>query len=269
MPTTRNHEQNGGTRRDAGALVPITTAMISGATVQAVDARELHTFLEVRRDFSNWIKARIEKYGFQEGADYLLTNFGERQNQALGAIQGRIEYSLSLDMAKELSMVENNDPGKQARRYFIECENKAKAPPPLQALPSPLQDRVSAYLLLGQAVGAVPGVKPGIAMAAALDAVRVETGMNVESLRRALPPAEDVPTLNATQIGEELGITAAAANLQLHDAGLQKKDGKVWTLTKAGEKFGESLPFTRHGHSGYQILWFPAVLDALRAKVAA
>jgi phage anti-repressor protein len=87
-----------------------------------VDGRELHEFLEVGRDFTSWIKQRIEQFGFSEGDDYklTLTKTGERQNVI------RHDYELSLDMAKELCMVENNDRGKEARRYFIECERRGR-----------------------------------------------------------------------------------------------------------------------------------------------
>lgn len=90
---------------------------------ETVNARELHQFLEVGRDFSNWIKDRIEKYGFQEGEDFVTevsANSGEKGGRP------QIQYHLSLDMAKELSMVENNDKGRQARLYFIEVEKKAR-----------------------------------------------------------------------------------------------------------------------------------------------
>lgn len=81
-----------------------------------VDARELHHFLESKRDFSNWITQRINRYGFIDGEDFttnLLKSTGGRPSK---------EYYLTLDMAKELAMVENNDKGRQARRYFIEAE---------------------------------------------------------------------------------------------------------------------------------------------------
>lgn len=87
-----------------------------------VSARELHEFLESKRDFSNWIKNRIDKYGFVYGQDFTSFNkIVERENGA--AV--RIEYALTIDMAKELSMVENNDRGKEARRYFIQKEKEA------------------------------------------------------------------------------------------------------------------------------------------------
>lgn len=98
---------------------------------RAVNARELHQFLESKQEFANWIKNRIEKYDFVENQDYI--SFDNVIKRETGATT-RTEYMLSIDMAKELSMVENNEKGKLARRYFIECEKiavekeQAKAP---------------------------------------------------------------------------------------------------------------------------------------------
>lgn len=85
-----------------------------------VDGRELHSFLEVGKDFSTWIANRIESYDFQEGKDFttiLGKSTGGRPSK---------EYHISIDMAKELSMVERNEKGKEARQYFIEKENQAR-----------------------------------------------------------------------------------------------------------------------------------------------
>lgn len=91
---------------------------------QAVSARELHIFLGSRKDFSSWIKDRIEKYGFVEYHDYeVFTKSGENSNGG----RPLIEYALSLDCAKEIAMVEGNEKGKEARRYFIECEKKLRS----------------------------------------------------------------------------------------------------------------------------------------------
>jgi phage anti-repressor protein len=93
-----------------------------------VDARELHEFLQSKKDFSDWLKARIEKYSFLDGEDF--TTF---EGKSTGGRPSK-EYTLTLDMAKELAMVEANEKGQQARRYFIACEKKlreiATAPQP-------------------------------------------------------------------------------------------------------------------------------------------
>jgi len=90
---------------------------------QVVNARELHDFLEIGKDFSTWIKNRIVKYGFIENQDFtLLPNFGEKSSFGRPCI----EYAITLDMAKELAMVENNQQGRIARKYFIICEKKLR-----------------------------------------------------------------------------------------------------------------------------------------------
>ena len=99
---------------------------------KAVNARDLHSFLQLGKDFSTWIKNRIDKYDFIEGKDFQtlyldyqgnllnirLPQNGDSENQQVS----KIEYALSISMAKELSMIENNERGKQARKYFIACE---------------------------------------------------------------------------------------------------------------------------------------------------
>nr|DAY59006.1 MAG TPA: AntA/AntB antirepressor [Caudoviricetes sp.] len=103
---------------------------------RAVNARDLHAFLQVGKDFSNWIKGRVDKYDFVEGKDFEVLYFdyrgnllnirhaklGDSENQQVS----KIEYALSISMAKELSMLENNERGKQARKYFIACEENKR-----------------------------------------------------------------------------------------------------------------------------------------------
>lgn len=91
---------------------------------QVVNARELHQFLGSKQDFSTWIKGRIAKYDFLENQDFQTVP--QIYGTANGGHSTRLEYALSIDMAKELCMVENNERGRQARRYFIECEKQLK-----------------------------------------------------------------------------------------------------------------------------------------------
>lgn len=102
-------------------LIKTTGITLSGESITAVNARDLWKFLESKQDFSTWIKRRIEKYDFIEGQDYLLHKFVE---QLPSGAKHCIEYLISLDMAKELAMVENNERGRQARQYFIEVEKR-------------------------------------------------------------------------------------------------------------------------------------------------
>lgn len=134
------------------------------------------------------------------------------------------------------------------------------------ALPAPTQDRVTAILMIGEAVAKVPGVKQGIAMAATLTCIQENTGLSVETMRRALPACNDpLAAVNPTKLGEQIGLTARAVNLRLAGLGFQNRnDRDEWELTDAGQAWGEALPYSRNGHSGYQILWRPEVADLLK-----
>lgn len=88
---------------------------------KAVSARDLHVFLESKQQFADWIKNRINQYDFIEDQDYVV--FHNSMNNPSGG-RPQIEYALTIDAAKELSMVEGNEKGKQARRYFIECARR-------------------------------------------------------------------------------------------------------------------------------------------------
>jgi prophage antirepressor-like protein len=140
------------------------------------------------------------------------------------------------------------------------------AVPAMAALPAPTQDRVTSLLLIGEAVAKVPGVKAGIAMAATLTCIQENTGLTIETMRRALPAAnEPICSLNATQLGKLVGLSAKTTNLRLANLGLQVRNERdEWELTESGEAWAEAMPYSRNGHSGYQILWNPSVAQELR-----
>lgn len=100
-----------------GELIPIHNN--DGA--QAVMGRDLHAFLESKEPYTRWISRLIEKYDFIAGQDFMT-----KMSESTGGRPSE-NHVLTLDMAKEISMVQNNDKGRQARRYFIECERRAKS----------------------------------------------------------------------------------------------------------------------------------------------
>ena len=91
---------------------------------QTVSGRDLHEFLEVGTQYTKWFERKVEKYGFIENIDFVTIS----QNRL--TVQGNEttykEHILKLSMAKELAMLENNEKGKQARMYFIRCEEEYK-----------------------------------------------------------------------------------------------------------------------------------------------
>lgn len=117
-------------------LIPVHTNPDGGNVVMG---RDLHEFLEVRRDYTNWFKQMTE-YGFSAGQDFL---------PKMGEINGRgrpqQDHIISLDMAKEISMIQRTEKGKQARQYFIECEHRMKQ---LQPELTPEQLMAKSFTLL-------------------------------------------------------------------------------------------------------------------------
>lgn len=101
-------------------LIPVFNGALGDRQQQLCDAQDLHTFLNVQTRFNDWVARRIEQYGFIEGEDFysfLSKSEGGRPST---------QYHLTLDTAKELAMVENNEQGRQVRRYFIAMEREAR-----------------------------------------------------------------------------------------------------------------------------------------------
>ena len=177
-----------------------------------IDGRELHEFLEVGRDFSTWIKDKIEKYGFIEGMD-----FSPKSGKTSDGGRPRIDYELSIDMAKELCMVENNEKGRQARKYFIECERRLKQITIPRTLPEAL--RLAADL------------------AEKNEALLLQNAQKEQIINELRPKAtyydlvlQNKSLLSISKIAKDYGMSAIAMNSLLHELGVQFKQGDCWLL---------------------------------------
>ncbi len=129
-----------------------------------------------------------------------------------------------------------------------------------------METRVAALIGVQKMIAAVPGVKPAMAAAVALNVIERETGMNLDAFRAALPRnSEPMATLNATGLGALIHDPAVTTNRLLERMGLQKRNARgEWELTEAGKMHGEAYPYTNGRHSGYQILWKHSVAVLLR-----
>lgn len=91
----------------------------------AVSGRELHEFLEINTRYNDWFKRMVE-YGFEENQDFIALT--QKRVTAQGNTTNYVDHVLTVDMAKEVSMIQRNEKGKRARRYFIQVEKAWNSP---------------------------------------------------------------------------------------------------------------------------------------------
>jgi anti-repressor protein len=202
---------------------------------QAVSARELHEFLGSKRKFADWIKERIEKCGLIENEDYVSLHKSVKRENG-GTI--RIEYALSVDAAKELSMVEGNEKGKQARRYFIESEKKYRTLQKTGGFEIP-QTLSSALLLAANQAKELESQKKCI------EDLSITTQLQDKELKKATPKVEyydkamaSDSTYTTNSIAKDLGMSAMFLNKKLNELKIQYKQGNLWVLYSAYQNKG-------------------------------
>jgi len=187
-------------------LVPITNSIVGQEEIKTINARSIWKFVESKREFSHWITQRIEKFGFIDGEDF-TTNLSKNSGIA-GLGRPSKEYHVSLDMGKELGMVENNDKGRQVRRYFIEAEKKASV-------------SVESLTRLDIARMLVDSEEGRIAAVEKLDVAtdRLDLLTHVDK------------TYTTSEIAKELGfVSAQKLNEKLTDDKIIYKRNKTWLL---------------------------------------
>jgi phage anti-repressor protein len=156
-------------------LINIEQKQIGTQFVQSVYARDLHAFLENKDMFAHWIKDRISQFGFVENQDFV--SFWENPQKPQGGRPSE-EYHLTLDMAKELSMVERTPKGKEARQYFIECERRLFSNAPIAL--DETNAAIKQYLLFLRANKA-SGLPLTIAVEQSRQAMR-DNGINIDKI---------------------------------------------------------------------------------------
>lgn len=180
---------------------------------QAVSARDLHKFLEITERFSSWFE-RMLQYGFVKNIDYQGCEFfNALANQTL------TDYALTLDCAKEISMIQRSKKGKEAREYFIECEKQLRSGK--FALPTTYKEALQSLLIEVEAK----------------ERLQAQNELQAKELEKQAPKVayyDEVltsqSTYNANQIAKELGMSAVTLNKKLHELKVQYKQGGQWLL---------------------------------------
>ena len=107
---------------------------------QLVSGRELHKFLEVGTRYNDWINRIIEKYNFIENKDFITIT--QKRVTAQGNETEFNDHLMTIAMAKEIAMVSNTEKGKEARIYFIKCEEAWNSPEMILARANQIQSRM-------------------------------------------------------------------------------------------------------------------------------
>ena len=249
------------------ALIPILTDQSGKPTV---DARSLHEFLQVKTRVSDWLHRRISEYGFMENTDYVTL----KKEKGDFTTFSPIEYHLSIEMAKELSMVERNEKGKQARRYFIECEKQrneieiVKKP-----IKSPSRAKVASDLVANHRIAKFFGLEGNQALLSANTmTAKQHKDFGVNPLIESgieLVSEKQIQYFTPTGLGNQAGgISANKINKMLKDAGMQEetrgpKNKLTWSVTGAGKPFCQLID-TAKIHNGapiMQVKWSADVLE--------
>lgn len=195
-----------------------------------VMGRDLHNFLGVTERYSSWFE-RMKQYGFAEAIDYLGCKvFNTLAKQELQ------DHQLTIEMAKEISMLQRNEKGKQARQYFIQLEKEWNSPEKVMARALKIADEK-------------------------IQCLETENLQQKQMLAEFSPKASyyDVvlqtpDVVSATQIAKDYGKSAIWLNNILHENKVQFKQGGVWLLYQkyADKGYTKSKTEVYNGSDGKQ-----------------
>lgn len=211
-----------------------------------VSARELHEGLKVKSRFNDWITNRIKKYGFEENLDYtkILVQCKRGQNE--------YDFYITVDMAKELCMVENNELGRQFRKYFIEAEKELR-----------IIKKLDSYMIEDP----VERAKRWIEEEETRKALVEDNAKKDKEIEELKPKANftdkflaDDTLYKATDIAKEVGMSGQKFNQLLQALGVQFNQGGKWYITSRYDGNGYTKPYMfeyRTGKFQTQTRWTP------------
>ena len=206
---------------------------------QLVSARELHEFLGVKTKFTDWFNGRIKKYEFIENGDFILVSEKKETNNPKNPTTEIKDYAITIEMAKELSMVENNEKGKQARKYFIQCEKK------LKEINQPKLPTTYKEALLQL-----------VAAEEEKERLQLESKQKDQIIGELKPKADYTDVIlkskslvTTTQIAKDYGMSGRDFNKKLHELKVQYKQNEQWLLYSKyhdkGYTHSETIAITR------------------------
>lgn len=215
-----------------------------------VSAKDLYDFLEIKTAFSNWIK-RMFDYGFEEGKDFtpfLAESSGGRP---------LADYALTLDCAKEISMIQRSEKGKQARQYFLECEKLAKD---IKSVNPATLSRMDILKIAMEAEKENQQLKQIVEV----QEKKLESKSAKEAFTDHLTD-EEIYTIQPTAIAGRLGLRSAnELNKMLVEMGIIRRLDPDYNMTAkySGMKYAKRVVVKEVGQKKYEALRWSALGEA-------
>lgn len=182
-----------------------------------VSGRALHEALEVNSNYTTWFK-RMCEYGFTDGADF-MTCFPNLESKNQHGGQNKVDHQLTIDMAKELCMLQRTEKGKQCRLYFLEVEKRWNSPEAIIARALQLADR--------QLADATRQNRQ-LAEIVAVQNQQIAELQPKGTYYDLVLNCKDLMSISA--IAKDYGWSAKRLNSYLHEKGVQYRQGKIWLL---------------------------------------
>lgn len=186
-------------------LIPVT---MNNEGIPTVSGRILHQFLEVETRYNDWF-SRMCEYGFTENVDFI--SFTQNGVKPQGG-RPETDHAITLDMAKELSMIQRTPKGKEARQYFIDVEKAWNSP-----------ERIMERALLIAQTN--------------INKLKLESKVKDERIKELTPKADyydlilsSKSLMCTTVIAKDYGMSTQEFNVMLHKFTVQYKQGDTWFL---------------------------------------
>lgn len=184
-----------------------------------VSGRELHRGLGIKTDYTEWFP-RMCKYGFTEGVDFNFLKFGKVQKEGNRLItRDIIDHQLTIDMAKEICMIQRSEKGKEYRKYFIELEKKWNTPEAVMA---------RALQMANEQLEKIKTENSKLVTINQAQEKQIEVMKPKVSYYDKVMQCKDLMTI--TMIAKDFGMTAAEMNQVLHQKKVQYKQSGQWFL---------------------------------------
>lgn len=212
-----------------------------------VSARDLHTGLEIRTAFKDWFP-RMTEYGFNAGVDFNPLTFEQVRIEGNREVKREItDYEISVDMAKQICMIQRSEKGRQYRQYFIDLEKAWNSTELVLARAVKLSDKKIAGL-----------ISDNKELREEIKFKDKQLMAQQEVISELQPKADYVDMILkcqslvlTTQIAKDYGMSARAFNKLLHELGIQYKVGDQWVLyakyQACGYVHSTTYEYTRRG----------------------